>query len=415
MQRFVIAAAALALLVSTRAGATRPPIQQDADRCTLRQENAGAGSVMQGTIRLQLLVRANGRPYAAFVWSERGIENRALEGCLVNVVPIWELPTSKLDYAWPYPITFAPGGTDQGGTYSSSLASSSTAQGRTSAFLPDFSQPPPPEPLNVKVAQATLDIVTDATAAEQGMAEMAVKRYPQAIQQFRSALAANSTDPMALRGLAQALAESGGDLKEARALAEKLVGLMPDSEQGHEAMLRVCLAANDDPCAVQQFNAANRSKDLSLRYLVLRDELQPRATEASKRVHAAMVAAGMKTPQLPQQAVSQDPCAAEKGDEQQALCVVRRCLDEGTVLYARELSDQNHIPYDVGDWRVRSVGASKLLVIRPIAPRDRSKDTTLHDAIWLVKLGDDLVMQPSSPEARQITLQHNRCTARASR
>jgi hypothetical protein len=120
-------------------------------------------------------------------------------------------------------------------------------------------------------------------------------------------------------------------------------------------------------------------------------------------------------PGSPQAAVPQDPCAAEKGDEKQALCVVKRCLDEGTALYARELSEQNHLEYDLGDWRVRSVGAGKLLVIRPISPKDRSKDAALHDAIWLVKLGDELVMQPSSPEARQITLQHNRCTARASR
>lgn len=105
----------------------------------------------------------------------------------------------------------------------------------------------------------------------------------------------------------------------------------------------------------------------------------------------------------------------EKGDEAQALCVVKRCLDEGTALYARELTDQNRVPYDLGDWRVRSVGAGRLLVIRPIASKDRSKDAAVHDAIWLVKLGDELVMQPSSPEARQITLQHNRCTARASR
>jgi hypothetical protein len=415
MQRFIFAAAA-AFLVPMSAGATRPPIQQDVDRCTLRQEDVGAASALQGTVRLQLLVRATGRPYAAFVWAEHGIDNRQLEGCLINIVPVWELPASKLDYAWPYPIQFAPAGTDIGGAYAGSLTSTSSAQGRTSAFLPDFSQPPPFEPMNVKVAQATLDIVSDATAAEQGTAELAVKRYAQAIQLFRAALSANSTDPMALRGLSQALAESGGDLKEARGLAEKLVGLMPGSEQGHEALLRVCLAANDDACAVQQFNAANHSKDLSLRYLVLRDELQPRAVEASKRVQAAMAAAQKTAPAgSPQAAVPQDPCAMEKGDEAQALCVVKRCLDEGTALYARELTDQNHVPYDLGDWRVRSVGAGRLLVIRPIASKDRSKDAAVHDAIWLVKLGDELVMQPSSPEARQITLQHNRCTARASR
>ena len=145
MHRSIAVAAALALLAPLRAGATRPPIQQDVDRCALRLQDTGVGSTLQGTLRLQLLVRATGRPYAAFVWAERGVDNRQLEGCLINIVPVWELPASKLDYAWPYPIQFAPSGTDLGGTYSGSLDSTTSTRGRVSAFLPDFSQPPPAE------------------------------------------------------------------------------------------------------------------------------------------------------------------------------------------------------------------------------------------------------------------------------
>ena len=61
------------------------------------------------------------------------------------------------------------------------------------------------------------------------------------------------------------------------------------------------------------------------------------------------------------------------------------------------------------------MSAGKLLVTRPIAPKDRDKGGAQHDAMWLVSLGDQLVMHPTNTEAKQISLQHNRCTARASR
>jgi hypothetical protein len=85
------------------------------------------------------------------------------------------------------------------------------------------------------------------------------------------------------------------------------------------------------------------------------------------------------------------------------------------VLYARELGEQNHVEYQLGDWRAKMVSAGKLLVTRPIAPKDREKGGAQHDALWLVSVGDQLVMHPSNLEAKQISLQHNRCTARASR
>ena len=410
---------AVLVLCSGAALAERPPLQSDFDRCTNAVQSNGRDASLQGRVRLQLLIRPDGRPYAAFVWSETGITDRQLERCLTSLPMLWDdFAHSALDYRWPYPVSFVPGGERiAGGTG----FGSTTEQSTPSAMMPDRNSPPGWEPLNVAAAQATIDILETATAAEHGNAELAIHRYPAAIAAFREALGKNAGDKMALRGLAQALAESGGDLKEASATATRLLELDPNGEQGHEAMLRVCLAVKDDACVFTHFNQANKAKDLSLRWLILRDELKPLAEQAAGRLRErgkaqanATNAAGAPGAAA-QKDVPQDPCAAEQGDEKQALCVVKRCLDEGTVLYARELGEQNHVDYQLGDWRAKTVSAGKLLVTRPIAPKDRDKGGAQHDAMWLVSLGDQLVMHPTNTEAKQISLRHNRCTARASR
>jgi tetratricopeptide (TPR) repeat protein len=409
---------AVLVLSSGAALAERPPLQSDLDRCTNATQSNGRDTNLQGRVRLQMLIRPNGRPYAAFVWSEAGITDRQLERCLSSMPMLWDLSPSTLDYVWPYPMSFVPGGERIAGGVG---FGSTTEQSTPSAMMPSLNEPPGWEPLNVAAAQATLDIIENATPAERASAELAVHRYQPAISGFREALGKSAGDKMALRGLAHALAESGGDLKEASATATRLLELDPNGEQGHEAMLRVCLAVKDDACVVTHFNLANKAKDLSLRWLILRDELKPMAEQAAARLRERGKAqtSAAATPAAPgavaQKDVPQDPCAAEKGDERQALCVVKRCLDEGTVLYARELGEQNHVEYQLGDWRAKTVSAGKLLVTRPILPKDREKGGAQHDAMWLVSVGDQLVMHPTNTEARQISLQHNRCTARASR
>jgi hypothetical protein len=405
---------AILVLSSGAALAERPPLQSDLDRCTNAAQSNGRDTSLQGRLRLQMLIRPNGRPYAVFVWSEAGITDRPLERCLSSMPMLWDLSPSALDYVWPYQMSFVPGGERiAGGGFGST-----TQQSAPSAMMPELNAPPGWEPLNVAAAQATLDIIENATPAERGSAELAVHRYPAAIAAFRDALGKNAGDKMALRGLAHALAESGGDLKEASATATRLLELDANGEQGHEAMLRVCVAVKDDACVVTHFNLANKAKDLSLRWLILRDELKPLAEHAAARLRERGKAQANATGApgaAAQKDIPQDPCAAEKGEEQQALCVVKRCLDEGTVLYARELGEQNHVEYQLGDWRAKTVSAGKLLVTRPILPKDREKGGAQHDAMWLVSVGDQLVMHPSNLEARQISLQHNRCTARASR
>src|SRR5438067_3510945 len=205
---------AVLLLSSGAALADRPPLQSDLDRCTNATQSAGRDTNLQGRIRLQMLIRPSGRPFAAFVWSEYGITDRQFERCLSSMSMIWTLAVSTLDYSWPYPISFVPGGERIAGGVG---FGSTTEQSSASAFMPRLEEPPGWEPINVAAAQATLDIIEDATPAERGTAELAVRRYPAAIAAFRDALKSNGADKLAMRGLSQALAESGGDLKEASA------------------------------------------------------------------------------------------------------------------------------------------------------------------------------------------------------
>src|SRR5437763_428317 len=88
----------------------RLPLQSDFDRCVLRISDSGNEDI-QGRLRLELLVRANGEVYAAYVHSEKGVEDRRLERCLVSTALLWKLPPVSLDYSRPYVLSFVPGGT----------------------------------------------------------------------------------------------------------------------------------------------------------------------------------------------------------------------------------------------------------------------------------------------------------------
>jgi tetratricopeptide (TPR) repeat protein len=267
-------------------------------------------------------------------------------------------------------------------------------------MLPELDRPPPAEALNLDAARNTLDVGEFATPAENGVALLAVRRYPEAIRTFREVLAKSADDPQALRGLAEALAESDGDLQEARTVAARLLQIAPDSVAGHEAMIKVCLAAHDARCAAEHWKPANQAKDFGPRSRLFAEQLYP----AVKQAAADLQAKGSKQPP------SADPCASEQGEDQQTLCVVKRCLDAGSAEYAKELSQQNKVEYVAGEWRVKPMGKGKMLVTREIATHETPPQQ--HNAIWLVKTEDKLIMQPSNAEARQITLTHNACGAR---
>lgn len=377
-----------ALLVASSA---RLPIQQDFDRCTLAAEDNGNRS-LQGHLRLELLIRKSGEVYAAFASAEHGIEDRRLERCLTATALLWKLPAVPVDYQRPYVVSFAPGATAVDNSLYSA-GQGSTVPGRTSVFLPDPNDPPPLAEVDTRVAQATLEVDDHATDAESGTAQLAVGRAKQAVEAFRRALAHDSTDLVALRGLAEALSSTDA-LAEARATAEKLVALEPDGVGGHEAMLTACLALRDDECAFAQWRAARAARDVAPRSRALA-ALQPAAQAVAERLRVA-------------QGVD-DPCGAPKTAQDEALCAARRCLDAGSAEYAKEISAQNHLQYELQPWTVKSFGGSRMVVTRTIASASGDR----HDARWLVKLGDELVLTPASAEARQISLRHSRCAARS--
>ena len=410
----MIRAALVALVLAPLAAwADRPPLQTDFDRCANAAVGAGAGADLQGQLTLSLLVRRDGKVYAAYVAGEKGIQSRKLERCLSSQALIWVLPEAAVDYHRGYgPISFAPPGSSAGGN--STRVGAAQSQTAASVFLPELANPPPYEPPNLEVARQTLEVADFATPAQHGLADLDVKNYDLAIKSFRGALSQNANDTEALRGLVQALAESGGDLKEARQLAERLEQAAPGSVVGHEAMIRTCLAARDEKCAFEHWKPANAAKDFGPRSRLFKDELQGPVQQAAADLRAAQpkASASDKPAEGAAGVASGDPCAEVQGDEQQVLCVVKRCLDAGSVSYAQELSKQNNIDYEAGAWRVKPVGQGKMLVTREIATKTTPPQQ--HNAMWLVKYGDQLVMQPTNVEARQITLTHNACASRVS-
>jgi tetratricopeptide (TPR) repeat protein len=410
----LVAFAAVAALAHA-ARADRPPFQRDLDRCALRAAEHGARS-LAGQVRFDLLKRADGQVYAAYVRSEGGIDNRPFERCVVSAMILWSFGPEAIDYIAPYPLSVTVGNSGFGGPVSAAdQGSFGDAQTIPEVHMPAANYRADPVELNVTAARETLEVLESATAPELGMAKLAIHDYPQARAAFEETLAKTPGDPMASRGLAIALAESHGDLGEARKLAEQVIAAHPRSEAGHEALLRVCLAAKDDRCAFEQWKAANAGDDVAPRAYLLR-ELEPATRVAAARLQASTKVAApvgdVGTAQAqPGQATGGDSCATEQGDEKQALCVVKRCLETGSIVYAQELSRQNAVDYTVGEWRTKAAGAGRFLVTRPIVPKAAGTGGT-HDALWLVKMGDNLVIRPSNTEARQITLAHNACGSR---
>jgi tetratricopeptide (TPR) repeat protein len=410
-----LALLALAAL-ATAARAERPPLQSDLDKCALRASERGNRS-LSGTVRFDLLRRSDGQVYAVYVHGEQGVDDRALEHCIANSMVQWSFgPPEKIDFTSAYPLSFTQGGAEAGGV--SATLGIHSGQTPPEVHMPENNRRAEPMDLNVTAAQGTLELNDGASTAERGIASLTVRRYPEALAQLKEALVRSPGDPQALRGMAVALAESGGDLKEARRLAEQLIAASPRSEGGHEALLRVCLVAKDDLCAFKQWKEATHAEDTAPRGYVLRDFEAPmravaarlQATAASGGVAPGSVTAGVTAQGAAQQQVA-DPCAQEQGDDRQALCIVKRCLDAGSAEYAKELSQQNNVPYVAGEWRAKAVGAGKMLVTRPIGAREKGAAPS-HDALWLVKLGDKFVIHPSNTEATQITLTHNACGPR---
>src|SRR4051812_49845484 len=91
------------LLAGGAAFADRPPLQSDLDHCTLATQSGGREAKLQGTVRLQKLIPPDGKPHAAVVWSERGVNEPQPARSLSNLPLLWALAPSAPGYAWPHP------------------------------------------------------------------------------------------------------------------------------------------------------------------------------------------------------------------------------------------------------------------------------------------------------------------------
>ena len=394
MTRSLLLFPLLAALSSPAAFAFRLPLQSDVDRCALQAQ--GRGAAPQGRIQLGLLLRKSGQVYAAHVRAQGGIDDRRLQRCLATVATRWQFPEAELDSRRPFSLSMVPGGT--------TITTRGSQQARPSVFLPDLSQTDVEQPLEADVARASLEVLDGATHAERGEALREVRAFTEAIVELRVALEESPSDPLALRALSQALVElhpgMPEQLSEARSAAEQLLALDPESAAGHEALLRACLAAGDDACAFASWQAARSAPDLQPRARALADLTLPTRAAAS-RLQAQAIAAPPKP-----------ICGDAEGTEQQALCVVRLCLDEGTWSYSQALSSQNGERYRLDAWRAHDAGGGRVVVTRPISA-DTDRPASRHDAVWLVKVGGEIKVTPVSAEARQITARGSRCGSHA--
>ncbi len=407
----------LALFALCGAGAARAerlPMQSDVDRCALRAVDLGNFS-LAGTVRLELLVRKSGQVYAAFAHSGKGSIDAKFDYCLASEALLWQYPGTPVDTTAPFPISVAPGGDALADTGSRATVGQQTTSAPPRVFLPAAHPEIPVAELEVARAQASLNVLSDATAAEQGLAALAVHNYAAATERLRAALAKDPSDALALRGLAQALVESHGDLEAAREAALKLAAVQPGSVVGPEAILRVCAARGDDACVFEAWKAARAAQDVAPRSRILQSELQPLVEKSAARLRASAgdKHAGDGDDAHGAEAAPVDPCATAIDAQAQALCVVKRCFDEGSLAYARELS-KGGAEFEAGEWRSAASGKDRLIVTRPISSKtDAGAASVHHDAMFLVKLGEQFSIQPSSADARKIVLEHNACAAKS--
>ncbi len=395
-----------ALVAPGGARADRLPFQADVDICAQRAVELG-DSALSGSVRLELLVRADGKVYAAYAHSAKGMDDKVFFICLTSNALLWQYPpvSGGLDTRGPFPLTVTPGGANTGSAHSQQVA--------PEVFLPSARPEVEPADLDAKMAQTSLNLLDDATLAERGQAMLAVQKYPDALQAFHDALEKDPNDRIALRGLAQALAESGGSLADARAAAAKLIGVAPDSEVGPEAMLRVCAAAKDDLCVFNAWRQLRTMRDAEARNRLIREELQPMAEKSAQRLRMHEAEKKTQAAAEASDAGVEDSCGGEASESLVALCEVKRCLDNGSAIYAQELSQGGEV-FEVSDWRFREAGKDRLLVTRPISSRVREGKPVEHrDAIFLVKIGQSFSIQASNAEAKAIAVKHNACAPAA--
>ncbi|HKC61533.1 MAG TPA: hypothetical protein VKB92_15715 [Myxococcales bacterium] len=280
-------------------------------------------------------------------------------------------------------------------------------------------------PLDEKLAQSTLHLAGWATAAERGWAELLVRDHPNALKQFGQALQQRPGDVRALRGLATALAESGGDLARARDAAQKAVQLRPESEATHETLVRVCLQQKDDRCAVSELEAARKAPDAEAHAAELAQLGEPVKAAADRLAAAEKEEQERRAAEAEAALQKSDPAGCRKleaNSDAQLLCLVKRCFDAPARQYAKELRTRDGREYAAGEWKVasRKGDAAEIAVaIRPAppkrtgAPRKRSARSSAqgedHDATWRATVGENITLVPQNADAANVARRSETC------
>ena len=363
---------------SVRPTANRELQGTDIQACFVKAKQYG-NPTLAGSASLFMIVDEDGAIPAAWVHDFTGLDSGFMHRCLADVGVISKFDGEKIDYLRGWTVECEGAGCQKG-------------------VVKDLSKP-----LNGAAAKDSLTFAGWASETDKGWGYYYTQQYPEAIASFRKVLALKADDVRALRGLAQTLVDSGGDLKEAREVAGKALAAAPKNAGAIEAMTRVCLKANDDECVVKNFSEIIKSDGVQSRSLELAGLNEP-AKAALARIESAEKTKAEAAEKARLEALNKaDPtgCYKLSGDAQ-AGCYVKRCFGAGVGKYAEQLKSLTKVDYVAGDqilaagpdgstlvtYTIRAAEAKPAKGKKPAAKADNK------DATWIVKVGANIDMVP---------------------
>jgi len=413
-QRFLVRTAALLALSCAGLKETRPTAERKFPQDDVKQCYRAASSVgtpnLQGVFEVDQYIDDKGDAPAAWVHHDTGVNSSTFFQCVLSKAVASKYPSLDVDYVLPSTITCVGVGVSEG-------------MERTSGCTKAEGAPEKRPAQDEKLARGTLKFADWAGPTDKGWAYYYTGDLQQAVTQFEAATKADPKDERAQRGLAQALADSGGDAKRAMEAAKKAIELKPESEATHEALIHACLAAKDDKCAFDEFDLAKTKPDLKARTRELAS-IQDKVKEAAERLQAGEEQEEkQKQAQQAAAAAKSDPTGCSKlesNSDAQLLCLIKRCFEKGAREYAKELKPLTGQDYSAGEWKVMSKSGTHAQVTVPIrgagAARTKGKKSASadegvqpHDATWSVKIGENINMQAMNQDAANIAKKYDSC------